>query len=84
GLQSSPAHSLAENVDGFVDYLDMHGRALGGGGSVPGDMAYTRRWSIARIDSDANLIALRACVWERAHLAGAPEVCLSTARARRP
>jgi prepilin-type N-terminal cleavage/methylation domain-containing protein len=48
GLTPSPPGTLAANVDGYVDYVDMRGCALGGGSSPPAGTAYARRWAIGR------------------------------------
>jgi type II secretory pathway pseudopilin PulG len=84
GLRLSPAGSLDRNVDGFVDHLDAEGRPLGGGAATPGEATYTRRWTIAAVDADADLIELRTCVRHSASPNGLALVCLSTSRARRP
>jgi hypothetical protein len=52
GLTRSPASSLTENTDGWVDYLDRQGCPLGGGGAPPGGTAYLRRWSVKGLPSD--------------------------------
>src|SRR5262245_24716947 len=35
GLTPSPSNTLQTTTDGYVDYLDMHGNLLGGGGTPP-------------------------------------------------
>jgi type II secretory pathway pseudopilin PulG len=52
GLQPSPPDTLWHNTDGYVDYLDSDGVALGGGSSVPRGAMYVRRWSIERLPAD--------------------------------
>jgi prepilin-type N-terminal cleavage/methylation domain-containing protein len=70
GLTPSPAQSLLENTDGFVDYPDA---------------GYVRRWSISRPDPlDADLMVLQVCVFLHGAPDGRPEACASSVRARRP
>jgi hypothetical protein len=52
GLQPSPPDTLWRNRDGYVDYLDSEGLALGGGSSVPRGAMYVRRWSIQPLPAD--------------------------------
>lgn len=80
GLQPSPADSLERDADGFVDYLDAHGRPLGGG--LPPDAAYVRRWAITELETD--VLEIRACVWTIVPAGAPPETCLLTVRTRRP
>lgn len=44
-LTSSPPDALESDIDGWVDYLDAGGSAVGGSGP-PGGTVYVRRWSI--------------------------------------
>ena len=46
GLTPSPPDSLEKNIDGYCDFLDRYGSALGGGNAPPDGTAYVRRWSI--------------------------------------
>jgi hypothetical protein len=46
GLTPSPPNALGRNTDGYCDFLDRHGRVIGGGMTPPRDTAYVRRWSI--------------------------------------
>ena len=46
GLSPSPASALQQNVQGFCDFVDSSGVALGAGTSPPPGTAYVRRWSI--------------------------------------
>jgi hypothetical protein len=46
GLAPSPTNALLENVDGYVDYLDEHGRWVGRGSRAPASAAFVRRWAI--------------------------------------
>ena len=54
----SPANAWAVDTPGYVEYLDQHGNLLGGrAGGV-----YVRRWSIAPLPLDANLLAVQVTV----------------------
>jgi type II secretory pathway pseudopilin PulG len=46
GLSPSPAGTLQQNTNGYVDYLDANGVQLGGGTAEPVGTAYIRRWSL--------------------------------------
>jgi type II secretory pathway pseudopilin PulG len=46
GLPASPAGTLDRNVDGYCEFVDTTGRALGRGPAPPAGSAYVRRWSI--------------------------------------
>lgn len=52
GLQASPPGALDTNTSGYCDFLDVHGRIVGGGSSVPGDAAWVRRWAIQPLADD--------------------------------
>jgi len=54
GLSPSPSGTLTQNVDGYVDYLDVYGKSLGGGGNPPANTAYVRRWSIEPMPTNPN------------------------------
>lgn len=49
GLAVSPANTLQENVDGYVDYLDERGQWVGSGPSPPGSAAFVRRWQVGAL-----------------------------------
>ena len=49
-LNPSPAGTLQDNVDGYVEYLDGSGNAAVG----PGGAIYIRRWSIEPLPTDPN------------------------------
>ena len=54
GLAPSPDNTLSSNTDGYVDYVDRFGRALGGGiNPVPNTM-YIRRWSVEPLPTNPN------------------------------
>src|SRR6266699_3751406 len=42
GLAPSPTNTLQANTDGYVDYVDPNGNALGGGIVIPDNTAYIR------------------------------------------
>ncbi|MEW6320922.1 MAG: hypothetical protein AB1635_07525 [Acidobacteriota bacterium] len=54
GLTPSPANSLTENVDGYVDYVDADGVTLGGGVNPEAGTAYVRRWSVEPLPTNPN------------------------------
>lgn len=54
GLSPSPAAALQANTNGYVDYLDATGKALGGGSSPPLNTAYIRRWSVEPLPTNPN------------------------------
>ena len=54
GLSASPAGTLGENTDGWVDYLDVNGCDLGGGGIAPPGTTYIRRWSVEPLPTNPN------------------------------
>lgn len=60
GLQPSPADALWRDRAGYVDYLDMTGRALGAGADARARAAYVRRWTIGRQGLDAGELAVFA------------------------
>ena len=65
GLSLSPAASLTTNIPGYYDYVDASGRLLGdgGGGTVPTDARYIRRWAIAPVFGDPDdTIAIQVLV----------------------
>ena len=66
GLSPSPTNTIQANTDGYVDYLDMHGKALGGGTTVPTNTAYIRRWSVEPLPTNPNnVIVLQVLVTRR-------------------
>lgn len=52
GLSPSPAHALALNTPGYVDYVDEAGAWIGTGASPPPGTVYIRRWSIVPLPAD--------------------------------
>jgi type II secretory pathway pseudopilin PulG len=54
GLSPSPAGSLTQNIDGYVDYVDENGCGLGGGATPPAATVYIRRWSVEPLPTNPN------------------------------
>ncbi len=54
GLSPSAGGTLAGNVAGWVDYLDINGCLLGGGGAIPNRTVYIRRWSVEPLPTNPN------------------------------
>ena len=66
GLSPSPANTLGQNIEGYVDYLDRFGRALGGGPTPPEGTVYIRRWSVEPLRTNPdNTIVLQVLVTPR-------------------
>ena len=65
GLTPSPAGALAINTDGYVDYVDAHGCALGGGQVPPAGTTSIRRWAIAPMDASPDILVLQVVVTRR-------------------
>jgi prepilin-type N-terminal cleavage/methylation domain-containing protein len=90
GLRASPADALDRNVDGYCDFLDAGGAALGSGSSsLPPNASYVRRWSVAPLAADpANGLVVQVRVVNRdaadipAGRPAAGEVRLVSIRAR--
>jgi type II secretory pathway pseudopilin PulG len=57
-IAESPANAWSVDTPGYLEYLDARGNVTGGG---PGG-AYVRRWSVAPLPSDANLLAIQVDV----------------------
>jgi hypothetical protein len=55
-LPASSANAWAADTAGFREYLDAHGNV------VAGRAVYVRRWSVAPLPSDANLLAIQVDV----------------------
>ncbi len=57
GLTPSPTDALVRSVSGYVDYIDVRGRVLGGGDVPPAGAVFVRRWSIVpALGTDALVI----------------------------
>jgi type II secretory pathway pseudopilin PulG len=54
GLAPSPSNTLRQNTDGWVDYVDAYGQALGGGTNVPANTAFVRRWYVEPLPTNPN------------------------------
>jgi type II secretory pathway pseudopilin PulG len=82
-LLPSPSTSLAENISGYVDWLDQAGGVVAARGAV-----HVRRWRISEIAfDDPAAIAIDVCVFDAAGLNRSPiqaEACLSAVRVRQP
>ncbi len=83
-LAVSPASSLDEDIDPYVDWIDQSGES----NASPGNAMFKRRWRVTSIASDApDAIAIEVCVF-RLPADDAPvraaDACLSTARTRQP
>jgi prepilin-type N-terminal cleavage/methylation domain-containing protein len=65
-LAPSSANTLQANTDGYVDYLDPNGNALGGGTVIPNNTAYIRRWYIEPLPTSSNnTVVLQVLVTRR-------------------
>lgn len=86
GLRPSPAGSLAQNTQGFVDYLDAQGRWCGTGVRPPPCAAYVRRWAVEPFDGDpehARVLAVHVMpILEASRERGVRVVRLRTIRTR--
>jgi prepilin-type N-terminal cleavage/methylation domain-containing protein len=73
-LAVSPTESLASNVGGYCDFLDVHGRVLPGTLTAPAGIPYVRRWSIRPIAHHSDLVLIQVVAASRrggrVHLAG--------------
>ena len=54
GLTSSPAGTLSANIDGYCDYVDASGNALGSGTTPPAGTVFIRRWSVEPLPTNPN------------------------------
>lgn len=52
GLLPSPGDSLVRSSEGYADYLDGHGRWVGGGSAPPPGARFVRRWRVAPLPAD--------------------------------
>lgn len=63
GLQPSPPGALAENIVGYVDYVDAAGASIGGAAAIPPPgTVYIRRWSVEPLPTSANTMVLQVLV----------------------
>jgi len=77
-LATSHASAWAADTPGFVEFLDARGNIVGGRGGG----AYVRRWSVAPLASDANLLAIQVLVAACRTPPGAAHCGEATSRAR--
>jgi hypothetical protein len=88
GLRQSPAGTLSNNVAGFVDYVDVHGRSLGSGPRPPAAAAFVRRWAIQPVLADPadslvlSVLVLPVASASRSSSAWARAVRIATIRTR--
>jgi hypothetical protein len=83
GLSPSPAGTLAENSDGYVDYLDSNGCSLGGGSVMPANTAYIRRWSVEPLPTNPNNTLILQVLVTR-HVDRGPDAAADAAVRRLP
>ena len=73
-LTVSPPDSLASEVGGYCDFLDVHGRVLPGKMTEPTSTQYVRRWSVRPVAHHSNLVLIQVVVSRRrggrVHVAG--------------
>ncbi|MGE0447972.1 MAG: prepilin-type N-terminal cleavage/methylation domain-containing protein [Vicinamibacterales bacterium] len=63
GLTASPPGVLAEDVPGYVDYLDRYGAGTRASSHGPGAAVWVRRWSIATVpDATADVLRIEVQV----------------------
>jgi hypothetical protein len=80
-LAPSPPGALFEDVEGYTDVLDRHGRWVD---SSSQDGVFRRRWAITRTPgAGPDAIAIEVCVTRLAAPRSAPS-CLATIRTRQP
>lgn len=82
-LEVSPASSLDQDLDPYVDWIDASGEA----GNSPDDGVFARRWRVTSIAGDApEAVTIEVCVFRMpaASSARAADACLSTVRTRQP
>ena len=78
-LELSPATSLDEDIDPWVDWLDANGDAT----DNESEAVISRRWRVSSLGNTIpDAIAIEVCVFR--FDAGAPDACLSTIRTRQP
>jgi type II secretory pathway pseudopilin PulG len=86
-LSPAGGGSLAEDITGFVDYLDATGEPVDVGGPGHG-VVWTRRWKVTPIDLFApEALAIEVCVFPWPADGQSPltaSACLATIRTRQP
>jgi prepilin-type N-terminal cleavage/methylation domain-containing protein len=82
-LATSPVDSLDRNCAGFVDFLDLAGRWLGGGTTPPPTAAFVRRWRIAPLAANpTDTVVLQVAVTPVGHPRTSQDVLLTDIRTR--
>jgi type II secretory pathway pseudopilin PulG len=82
-VQPSPESSLEEDLEPYVDWLDLDGAPL----ESPDDATLVRRWRVSSLGATTpDAIAIEVCVFRSpgANDPRAADVCLSTIRTRQP
>jgi type II secretory pathway pseudopilin PulG len=78
-LDPSPAASLDEDVEPYVDWLDANGDRT----DNADDAVISRRWRVTPLGATTpDAIAIEVCVFRFG--AGSPDACLSSIRTRQP
>ena len=84
-LRVTPAHTLAGDVERYVDWLDERGSVVS---SAAAGAAYVRRWRVSEIAIDEpEVIAIDVCVYRVPGVNAEPahaDACLATIRVRQP
>jgi type II secretory pathway pseudopilin PulG len=79
GLSPSPAGTLTSSTDGWVDYVDRSGNALGGGTALPPGTVYIRRWAVEPLPSNpTDTVVIRVFVTARVGRGDARLISLKT------
>ena len=81
GLSLSPAHSLGTNTEGYCDFVDAFGGALGGGTTPPAGTAYIRRWSIEGLPTNPDHTIVLQVLVTRAGTSNGADTSKTAARA---
>lgn len=80
GTGLAPGGSVAQNVIGYCDYLDMYGNALGTGITPPAGTVYIRRWSIEPLPTNPNNTLVLQVLVTRLRNRGAADTMTGTGR----
>jgi type II secretory pathway pseudopilin PulG len=80
-LAFSPATTLTENVDGWLDRLDRFGAP----GAPDDGTHYWRRWAVLPVDAaDHDTLVLQVCVFTSVRPGEAADACTWALRTRKP
>ena len=83
-LESSPASSLDEDVEPYVDWIDAAGQPH----DTPEEAVFVRRWKVTPVsEAPPDSVAIEVCVFRApadAASARSADACLSTLRTRQP